>query len=383
VTFELAMTITWGGLRALAAFRAENGCAVSLYLDLDPSHTPMPADMDARINALVDEGAKLAHRAERNLSREQALALRTDVERIRAYLEELDREGTRGVAVFAASLDNLWQPLRLARAVPDAVRVNSDLYLTPLVPLVASAEIAIVAHVGREQGDLYRMQDGRLTEVADRTEDQPRRHDQGGWSQANYQRHVDSLVHGHLREVADELDRLFRRLGADAVVMAGTDDVKAELTPLLSSAVKASLAGWMKAEARATPTELQRLATDVLDGWRERKHKALLERWREDQGRGVRASAGWPETFEAASDGRIDVLLYNEGANETAWRCPVCGRIQAESGTCPLDGAELEPHTEGLDLTVHQTLAHGGIALSVSPSHDLEPVGGVGALLRY
>jgi peptide chain release factor subunit 1 len=378
------MTVTWEGLRALAAFRAENGCAVSLYLDLDASHTPTPADVQSRTHALVDEAGKLAQAAQRNLSREQALALRADVERIRAYLEDdLDREGTRGVAVFAASLDNLWQPLRLAAAVPDAVRVNSDLYLTPLVPLVASAETAIVAHVGRERGDLYRMHDGRLVEVADRSEDQPRRHDQGGWSQANYQRHVDSLVHGHLRDVADELDRLRRRLGADAVVIAATDDLRAELTPLLSSGVNASLAGWMKAEAHATPSELQRLAAEVLDGWRGRKHMALLERWREDKGRGVRASAGWTETFEAASDGRIDVLLYSEGANQTAWRCPVCGRIQADSGTCPLDGTELEPHSEGLDLAVHHTLAHGGTALAVTPHHDLEPVGGVGALLRY
>jgi peptide chain release factor subunit 1 len=378
------MTVTWGGLRALAAFRAENGCAVSLYLDLDASHTPTPADVQSRTRALVDEAGKLAHAAQRSLSREQALALRADVDRIRAYLEDdLDREGTRGVAVFTASLDNLWQPVRLADAVPDAVRVNSDLYLTPLVPLVASAETAIVAHVGRERGDLYRMQDGRLVEVADRSEDQPRRHDQGGWSQANYQRHVDSLVHGHLRDVADELDRLRRRLGADAVVIAATDDVRAELAPLLSSGVSASLAGWMKAEAHVTPSELQRLAADVLDAWRERKHMALLQRWREDRGRGVRASAGWTETFEAASDGRIDVLLYSEGANQTAWRCPVCGRIQADGGTCPLEGTELEPHSEGLDLAVHQTLAHGGTALAVTPHHDLEPVGGVGALLRY
>ena len=36
----MARTITWDELRDLAAFEAEKGCAVSLYLDLDPSVTP-------------------------------------------------------------------------------------------------------------------------------------------------------------------------------------------------------------------------------------------------------------------------------------------------------------------------------------------------------
>ncbi len=33
-------TVSLEGLRELAAFRAENGCAISLYLDLDPSIVP-------------------------------------------------------------------------------------------------------------------------------------------------------------------------------------------------------------------------------------------------------------------------------------------------------------------------------------------------------
>jgi hypothetical protein len=35
--------ITWEQLRELAAFRAESGCAISLYVNLEPSDTPTPA----------------------------------------------------------------------------------------------------------------------------------------------------------------------------------------------------------------------------------------------------------------------------------------------------------------------------------------------------
>jgi hypothetical protein len=40
-----------------------------------------------------------------------------------------------------------------------------------------------------------------------------------------------------------------------------------------------------------------------------------------------------------------------------------------------------QPH--GLDLAVHQTLVHGGTVTVVHHEHDLEPVDGVGALLRF
>ena len=40
----MAGTITWEQLRELAAFRAQHGCAVSLYVGLDPSIGPVVTD---------------------------------------------------------------------------------------------------------------------------------------------------------------------------------------------------------------------------------------------------------------------------------------------------------------------------------------------------
>jgi hypothetical protein len=73
-----------------------------------------------------------------------------------------------------------------------------------------------------------------------------------------------------------------------------------------------------------------------------------------------------------------------EGADRPAYVCPECGRAQAEEGSCPLDGTTLQPADTGLDLAVHQTLTHGGTVEMIGEKHhDLEPVGGVAALLRY
>src|SRR5205085_10509595 len=99
--------------------------------------------------------------------------------------------------------------------------------------------------------------------------------------------------------------------------------------------------------------------------------------------RGSRATAGWHATLEAASDGRGELLLFHEGAEHPAWQCPRCGRVSAEGGPCPLDGTQMEERDDGLNLAVHQALAHGGSALALRRSQDLDPVDGIGALLRY
>lgn len=380
----MAATVSWDGLRELAGFEAAKGCAISLYLDLDPSITPTVGEAQRRANSLLDEGAKSDPANRTRLTHDQRQALKADFERIHRYLqEEFNRDGAHGLAIFVAGLDNFWRPLALTESVPDGVKVGQEFYLAPLVPLVGRGEGAFVAVVGREHGEVYRLRAGRLEEVADRSDEQPRRHDQGGWSQARIQRHIDNLALDHLRTVAEELDRQVRRLRSARIVLVCAEEARAEFAELLSSETRGAVIGWTQAEAHSTPPELLEAATPVLAQWRAEREARDVERWREEAGRNGRASSGWAETLEAASDGRIELLLYQEGANVAAWRCPGCGRLSVAGGKCPLDGTEMERREEGLDLLVHRTLSHGGTVWVVRDRHDLESVESIGALLRY
>lgn len=377
-------TVSWETLRDLAGFRTEKGCAISFYLDLDPGITPTADILATRVNSLLDGGERSSNATRGDLTHDQRQGLKADFDRIRRYVsDEFDRDGVRGLAVFAAGLDNLWTPLPVTEPVADEIKVGRDFYLAPLVPLVGRGDGALVAVVGREQGHLYRLRAGRLHELVDRTEEQPRRHDQGGWSQSRFQRHIDGLAAEHVRTVADELNRHVRRLHGPGVVIACAEEMRSELAELLAQETRAALAGWIPAEAHATPAELLERATPVLEEWRAKRETEMLERWREEAGRNGRAAAGWTATLEAASDGRVELLLYQQGTDREAWQCPACGRASMSGGNCPLDGTRMERREEGLDLAVHQTLSHGGTVCAVRHHRDLDPVEGIGALLRY
>jgi len=128
-----AERLTWEHLRELAAFRASRGCAVSLYLDLDPSSlAPTAGDVQTRLSSLLVQ-------AERKAGKNEARkALRADL-----------------------------------------VSIGSELCLAPLVPAADTTENVLVAAVGRERGQLFRLRGGRLVEIADLGGDVSGRHDHG------------------------------------------------------------------------------------------------------------------------------------------------------------------------------------------------------------
>jgi peptide chain release factor subunit 1 len=377
----MADSVTWSTLRQLAGFRAENGCATSLYLNLDPHEVPTAGDAQTRMNALLNAAEKTDRK---DLTHEQRGALKADFERIaRWFDDEFERDGAQSVAVFAAGLDNFWSTLALPEPVPDRFKVGHELFLAPLVPVVARADGTIVAAVGREQGHLYRLEAGRLQALGDYSDNTPGRHDQGGWSQARYQRHIEKLVQDHVKGVAEVLDRDRRRLHVPKIVLVCSEEMRSELLGALSTEAREAVVGWAPAEAHAGPAQLLQAVTPVLEQAEAKDEAEVLARWREDAARGTRAASGWEQTLEAASDGRVEVLLFQDGVDHAAFRCPACGRASATGGSCPLDGTSLERTDAGLDLAVHQTLSHGGEVWAIRHQQDLAPVEGIGALLRF
>jgi peptide chain release factor subunit 1 len=376
----MATTVTESVLRRLAGFRAENGCAISIYLDLDPSSTPTIPDADTKFNSVIAEAERDAE--SRSDERDCRLALRDDLERIRAWWsEEFDRDGARSVVIFASSADGLFEALTLSDSVGDAVRVGHVLFVAPLLSHLGR-DGALVAFVSRERGTLYRFESGRLVEIADESEDVPSQHDQGGWSQARYQRHIDNIVQQHLKTVAQELDKRARRSGSLQMVVVAPEEMRRNVESALSAEAREAIVGWATAEAHAGPNDLAEIARPLLDEASAREDAEAIARWEEAHGRGERSAVGWQDTLQAASDARIDVLLVEEAAPRPAWQCPQCGRASAEAGECPLDGTTLEQVSDGADLAVHQTLANGGTIVRVG-SGALGDADGIAALLRF
>jgi peptide chain release factor subunit 1 len=378
----MATVVTEGLLRELAGFRAANGCAISIYVDFDPSEAPTVPAEKTKFHALVDGAKRKADAQARDRGRNCKLALEADFERIEAWGDdEFDRDGARSLAVFASSADDLFRIVPLVEPVADGWEVGPELWIAPLAGQLGAGEGSLVAVVSRERGVLYRLRDGRLVEIADETEEVPGRHDQGGWSQARYQRHIENIVLQHLKTVGEEIEKNVHNHRPHLVVVA-PEEMRGEIESTLSQEARESIVGWATADAHANEVELLRLVRPFLDEARAREDEAILERWQAERGRGGKVAAGWRQTLDAASDARVEVLLIGEGARHQAWSCPKCGRASADGGKCRLDGTKLDARDDAVDLAIHHTVLHGG-SFARFGTGALADADGIGAILRF
>ena len=92
------------------------------------------------------------------------------------------------------------------------------------VSVKAPRPAAVVALVAADAGQVLEFELGSVRkQFSFRDEEFPGRHDQGGWSQGRYQRHVDEHLHRNLKRLAGHLVRWADEGGAETVLLSGQD----------------------------------------------------------------------------------------------------------------------------------------------------------------
>ncbi|HEY2665602.1 MAG TPA: Vms1/Ankzf1 family peptidyl-tRNA hydrolase, partial [Actinomycetota bacterium] len=176
---------------------------LSVFINLDPGQFPTPRDRQSEVVSLMDQAAS---RVEEEAEPDRK-ELRKDVQKVRAWLLEHSDwdDGAHGLAIFVSNPRDLFEIFKLARPVSSAVAVEAAPYLEPLAVLVPSRAVC-VALVERDRARIFCGDEFALEEVLEeRDDDVPGRHDQGGWSQPRYQRHIEDHVDRHLSDVAGKL----------------------------------------------------------------------------------------------------------------------------------------------------------------------------------
>ncbi len=352
---------------------------LSLYLNLDPSEFATPPARESLVHSLLDQAAQ--HIRGDGVDRGDRKDLEAALERARAFLEnELPAEGAHAVAVFAAEPLELFEVLTLPRALPTRFAIGRSPLIAPLAAIAAEESWA-VALVNRRAGRLLRGDGSRLTELADVRDDVHGQHDQGGWSQARYERSVDNEVEQHLRRVAELLAREHRRDGFDHLLVGGPREILGDFESKLESEVADRVAGRIEVDVdSATPDDVLEAMRPQLEEQEERREQEGLERL------GAPLTAvGLPDVLAALNERRVEVLLIDESLSEPGGACPACGWL-GESGidTCPADGAPLEPVEDLREAAVELALGQDARVLPVRRHVErLREEGGIAALLRF
>jgi peptide chain release factor subunit 1 len=363
-------------LRRLAELRPSEGKIVSIYLNLDPAEFGDGRAKRSAINSVLDEAERRA--------REEKPAVREDVDRIRELFKSFDFQGAHAVAVFASGADDLLETIKLPRAVANAVVIDEAPFVEPLVEMQATAVYGVVL-VNRQLARIFRGSRDRLDEVVVVKDEVHRRHDQGGWSQARYQRGIDKEAMDHLKHTVDELLALHKRRAFDALFVAAPEAVYSDFCEQLHPYLAERQAGRIDLDVENTGAdEVQRAAADEIAAYERKLEKETLDRLLAATNTNGRGASGLEETLTALNEQRVEVLMLEENFDAAGVCCPQCGWLAPQGvATCPVDGTSTIERHDITDLAVRRALTQSAQVVLVRDDERLEPLGSIAALLRF
>ena len=378
---------TWGTLHELSEQRLDHPAAVSLYVALDDGGPRTPRELLQHEGSLVGELRKLARLAEPQAPGHDArMALRSLADRIAHHLHDRRPAGrhVHGIACFVTPTGDI-RTMELPESPGDSVALERTYQLVPLTSLVPRTRETLIVMVGHQQGRILLSAGGALTRVDDRSDPVGDRID-GAWPEPEIQRAIDREVAEHLEHVAGAVNRA-SRAPRRPIVLVGVDEIRGEFMRYLDQQARDLVAGWTSVDPHATPNDVARAARDVFAIWWAGRERELVELWRAAAARhSGHGAAGFEEVTEAAADGAVELLLYQdvpETQRRPGWECPECGRPAAAPGVCPLHGLRLVRQDHALAAILRETLRYGGKALAMGDHERLTAAQGVGAMLRY
>ena len=212
-------------MRRLAEATSSDAVILSIYVDIRPeAHGERPADRPelnvVRHRLQRDQRTLKAHTPARE-------SLDADIDRFESYLGEQDLAGSDGLALFACGQIGLWEELRSNEPFQTQVAAGStaDLFQRRACSTTASARWwrwSTPTPAGCSS-----LAAVRCMELAgpDEPPDEHRRHDQGGWSQARFQRHIDMQDKRFAKEAAAAIEALMEQEKAQHLILAGDERV--------------------------------------------------------------------------------------------------------------------------------------------------------------
>lgn len=365
-------TVGNGTLHRLSELRTVGQPVLSLYLDLNPRRFPTTASREAQLSALLSKAR-----------REDADEDATRIERLLADDRDLTR-GARALAVFSSAGAGVLEAVKLSRPVEPMVVLDTVPWLEPLATMIASGDWG-VAVVSRSCARLFRGGPHALAEFETIESDVHRRHSQGGWSQARYERGIEEEVAAHVREAAAHLLRAHRRRKLDHLVIVASSELQPVISESLHSDLTQVLTGFVEGDLEhGSARDIAHAIAPVIEQADRNRESALLWELEESIATGGHAVAGLDEVLRMLEQRRVETLLVAEGAKLVGARCPKCGRLYADpSGDCEVDGSILE-EVDAAEHAIDRAAERGAEVVMVS--HEPEELGrrgSIAALLRW
>lgn len=366
-------------LRQLVTRDDSEGPFLSLYVDTNRNDE----QQKDRIRVWIKDEARRIRESIGTNGHEDP-AVEKGITQIQNYVENSLQPTTRGLAVFACPNEDLFIPIQLPVPVDPQLTIGSRPHLRPLLQLRQSYPLVLVALVDGKSARLFELELGRILFELDLEDpERPRRHDQGGWSQANMQRHVDEHIKRHHKEVAETVARLIDQGEVRAVIVSGQEKNVANFRSFFPKRVEELTIGTLNLDIHAGADQITQAAQELIRFAQNEKIRTRLVEAEEAARKQGRGALGMNGVADAINQRRVETLFVSANSAARGWRCTRCGMIgYAVPLGCPACGAGVVT-VDLIEEFIAGAEKEDAKLEFVGPGSLLERYEGVAAALRF
>ena len=375
--------LTRAQLKQLAA-PASDGPVTSLYLRVDGSRH-IRQGYQARLKDLVRQQRQAL--PGRKLSPGELSSVEQDLRRIQAYVDtELDRKGTKTVAIFSSAQAGLWKVVRLPLPLASLMTVRRVPYITPLALVLEGERAYGVILVDRARARLFHILLGHPEGVVDLERAPLGKHEKVRLSRAEkrLERHAIEEEHHHYRIVAARAQEYFRAHRCAGIVLGGHQEILPLFEGFLSAELADGVVERIHLEPDAPLDTAAKRAWEVKQRFEQVRKQGLVEELEERLARKAGLGVvGLKQTLQALQLGQVGLLLVREGYGATGSQCRECGALSTSSRRCEICGSATEALTDVVGEAIARAFQQGAQIEQIPGGTLLDRSGKIGALLRY
>ena len=211
-------------------------------------------------------------------------------------------------------------------------------------------------------------------------------HQQGGWSQARYERSVDKDVKDHLAHVGEVLRREVAPRSFRHLLIGGPEEIRGDVEDKLHPDLRGRLTGHFRADVEnSNADEVLQAAAPAMEEAERRRIDERVDRLRQGSAHGTGAT-GLEDVLAALNARAVETLMLQRGYRAPGQECPRCGLLTtADAATeCPADGTTLQHRDDVMEPALSLAVEQSAEVLSLPDDRDdLRPIGDISAVLRF
>jgi peptide chain release factor subunit 1 len=377
--------ITRAELERLKDLHDPSGQLISLYLHVDRGRTD--EEHTIRLKNLLRE-------AEDSIARRHAEGVDSQTAEVLARIRRVFRDDAadfrHGAAVFATPDGGVWEIVELPGVVGTSVTVDAESNIAPLVKAFQDDAPYCTCIISRDDARILVGQFDVLEDVERLTDDDvPGQHDQGGWSQARFERHIEDHVHRHFKHVAQHLfdmrdERPFRHL-----VLGGPEEVVSAFASGLHPYIHERIVGEIRILMDANINDIAQASRNCIDSWRRATKDEVVDTLLSEALSHDLGVHGLGDTLQALHRLQVKTLVVDHQFHAAGVRCNVCGSLDRSAGSdgqcryCGGPVTEVENLLPGIVGRAFQQRADIEFIDDDEQQGRLGRLGGIGAILRF